>query len=127
MTASTAPGKGDAEAAVARLREMSADLRGCAILDSSGAVLAATGDAERWREAAAELLAAADAAGEEPAVQVHVGTEDGEAFALRDGDMAMVAVADRFALASLMVFDMRMVLHDLAAGNPGAAHAVGAR
>jgi hypothetical protein len=122
--ASTTPSTADAEAAVARMREMSADLRGCAILDAAGAVLAATGPAERWGEAAGGLLAAADAAGDQPAVQVHVGTEDGEAFALREGALAMVAVADRFALASLMVHDMRMVLHDLAAGEAGAAHGV---
>ena len=118
------PSKADAEAAVARMREMSADLRGCAILDPSSAALAATGDAERWGAAAAELLGAADAAGEEPAAQAHVGTEDGEAFALREGGLAMVAVADRFVLASLMFHDMRMVLRDLAEGNAGAAHAV---
>jgi hypothetical protein len=103
-----------AEAAVARLREMSADMRGCALLDDGGEVLAATGDPELWSAPAAELLAAADAAGDEPAAQVHVGTEDGEAFALRHEGLAMVVVAERFALASLMLFDMRAILRDLA-------------
>ena len=65
-------------------------------------------------EAGAALLEAADAAGGEPAAQVHVATEDGEAFAVRHGGLAMVAVADRFTLASLMIFDMRAVLRDLA-------------
>lgn len=96
---------------------MSADLRGCALLDGGGGVLAATGDPQRWAAPAAELLAAADAAGDEPATQVHVGTEDGEAFVLRHEGLAMVAVAERFALASLMVFDMRAVLRDLAKGS----------
>jgi hypothetical protein len=126
MSAKTAPSAADAEAAVARMREMSADLRGCAILDASGVALAATGDAERWGAAGADLLAAADAAGEEPAAQVHVGTEDGEAYALREGGLAIVAVAERFALSSLMLHDMRMVLRDLVVGNAGAAHGVGA-
>jgi hypothetical protein len=103
-----------AETAVARLREMSADLRGCALLDADGEVLAATGDRESWGAAGAELLAAADAAGGEPASHVHVATEDGEAFAVRRDGLAMVAVAERFALASLMIFDMRAVLRDLA-------------
>ena len=44
-----------------------------------------------------------------------MGTEDGEAFGVRHGDLAMVAVADRFTLASLMIFDMRAVLRDLTA------------
>jgi len=104
-----------AEAAVGRLAEMSTDLRGCAVLDLQGRALAAVGgDPERWAEAGAALLAAADAAGGEPITHVHVATEDGEAFAVRHEGLAMVAVAERFALASLMVFDMRAVLRDLA-------------
>ena len=94
---------------------MSADLRGCAILDGGGSVLAATDEPERWAEPAAGFLAAADAARGEPVVRSHVATEDGEAFALRESGLAMVAVADRFTLASLMLFDMRAVLRDLAA------------
>jgi hypothetical protein len=103
-----------AEAAVGRLREMSADLRGCALLGPGGEVLAATSEAERWGSPAAELLSAADSAGGEPASHVHVATEDGEAFAVRENGLAMVAVAERFTLASLMIFDMRAVLRDLA-------------
>jgi predicted regulator of Ras-like GTPase activity (Roadblock/LC7/MglB family) len=103
-----------AEAAVGRLREMSADLRGCALVGPGGEVLAATGDVDRWGTPGAELLAAADAAGDEPASQVHVTTEDGEVFAVRHDDLAMVAVTERFTLASLMLFDMRAVLRDLA-------------
>jgi hypothetical protein len=93
---------------------MSPDLRGCAVLDEGGRALAATGDRDRWGTAGAALLAAADAAGERSAVRVHVATEDGEAFALRHEGLAMVAVAERFVLASLMLFDMRAVLRDLA-------------
>jgi hypothetical protein len=103
-----------ATTAVARLQEMSPDLRGCAVLDVEGRALAASGDPERWAGAGAALLAAADAAGAETATQLHVATEDGEAFAVRHEGLAMVAVAERFVLASLMVFDMRAVLRDLA-------------
>lgn len=116
----SAPGKaGNADAAreaVERLREMSADLRGCALLGPGGEVLAATGDRERWGEAASELWEAADAAADDPAEHVHVGTEEGEAFGVRHGGRAMVAVTDRFTLASLMVFDMRAILRDLDTG-----------
>jgi hypothetical protein len=113
VNAKWAPGAASVEAAVARLREMSPDLRGCAILDSEGGALAASGDRERWGRAGAALLAAADSAGAEPVAHVHVATEDGEAFALRQGGLAIVAVAERFTLASLMIFDMRAVLRDL--------------
>jgi predicted regulator of Ras-like GTPase activity (Roadblock/LC7/MglB family) len=107
-----------AEAALAFLAEMSPDLRGGAILDAGGAVLAAAGDPDRWREDAAALFEVADRAGGEPAEQVHVATEQGEVFALRHGGLAAVAVTERFALASLMFFDMRATLRDLALADP---------
>jgi predicted regulator of Ras-like GTPase activity (Roadblock/LC7/MglB family) len=108
-----------AELALAFLAEMSPDLRGAAILDRDGAVLAAGGDGERWREDAAALFEVADRAGGEPVEQVHVGTEQGEVFALRHAGLAAVAVTERFALASLTFFDMRSLLRDLAAGGDG--------
>jgi hypothetical protein len=111
-----APTREDAEAAVARTRGMAADLRGCAVLGAGGEALAASGDLGRWQEATAVLLGAADLAGDEPFDHVHVGTEDGEVFAVRHGELAMVAVSDRFALASLMLFDMRNALRELAIG-----------
>lgn len=120
--AATEVARGDAaEAALAFLTEMSPDLRGAAILDSSGAALAATGEPQRWQEDAAALFAVADDAGGEPVEQVHVATEQGEVFALRHGSLAAVVVTERFALASLMLFDMRSTLRDLAASSAGGA------
>jgi predicted regulator of Ras-like GTPase activity (Roadblock/LC7/MglB family) len=110
-----------AEGALAYLAEMSLDLRGAAILDREGAVLAASDRPERWRDDAAALFAAADRAGGEPVEQVHVGTEQGEVFALRHAGLAAVAVTERFALASLTFFDLRAMLRDLAAGGDGRA------
>ena len=103
-----------AEGALAYLTEMSSDLRGAAILDSAGAVLAATSEPNRWREDAAALLDVSDRAGEEPVRQVHVATEQGEVFALRHAGLAALVVSERFALASLMFFDMRSILRELA-------------
>jgi predicted regulator of Ras-like GTPase activity (Roadblock/LC7/MglB family) len=105
---------GSADAALAFLTEMSPDLRGAAILDGDGGVLAASSDAEAWGEGARALLAAADAADPEPVEQVHVGNESGEVFALRHEGLVAVAVTERFALASLILFDMRQALRDLA-------------
>jgi hypothetical protein len=105
-----------ADGALAYLTEMSPDLRGAAIL-GSGEVLAATSEPARWGEDAAALLAVADRAGEEPVQQVHIATEQGEVFALRHAGLTAIAVTERFALASLMFFDMRSVLRELAAGN----------
>jgi predicted regulator of Ras-like GTPase activity (Roadblock/LC7/MglB family) len=113
-------GVGDAAAAaLAYLTEMSPDLRGGAILDGNGAVLAASDHPDRWGEDAAALLEVADRAGAETAEQVHIATEQGEVFALRHAGLAAVAVTERFALASLMFFDMRSILRDLAAAGDG--------
>jgi len=118
--AATEVAPGDAAgAALAFLTEMSPDLRGAAILDARGTVLAAAGgDRERWREDVAVLLEVADRAGGEPAEQIHVATEQGEVFALRHAGLLAVAVTERFALASLMFFDMRSALRDLARADP---------
>jgi hypothetical protein len=80
---------------------------------------AASGDVEGWGEAGRELIAAADAAGGEPVAHAHVATGDGEAFCVRESGLVAVAVTERFALASLMLFDMRITLRELAAARPG--------
>jgi hypothetical protein len=98
---------------------MSADIRGCVILDGAGQGLAASGDPEgleRWAEAARGMLASADAAAGEPVTHAHVGTEDGEAFAVRHEGLALIAAAERFTLAGLFLYDVRTVLRDLARG-----------
>jgi predicted regulator of Ras-like GTPase activity (Roadblock/LC7/MglB family) len=115
--ATTTPNSESAEAALAFLAEMSPDLRGAAVLGPDGAALAATdGEPERWAEDAATLLAAADAAEGTPVEQVHIATEQGEVFAIRAEGLAAVAVTERFALASLLLFDLRSILRELARG-----------
>jgi hypothetical protein len=119
VAAATAPSEESAAAALAFLTEMSPDLRGAAILGSGGEVLAATGEeAERWGEDAAALFAAADAAEGVAVEQVHIATEQGEVFAVRNQGLAAVSVTDRFTLASLMLFDMRSLLRELASATP---------
>src|SRR6187399_3012106 len=108
-----------AASALAYLTEMSPDLRGGAILETGGAVLAASSRPERWGEDVAGLLDVADGAGDEPIEQVHIATEQGEVFAVRHAGLTAIAVTDRFALASLLFFDMRSVLRDLAAEGEG--------
>jgi len=108
----------EAGRAIAFLEQMSPDLRGAAILAADGAALAATDLADRWAEDTAELLAVADRAGDRPVEQVHIATEQGEVFALRHSGLTAVAVTDRFALASVLFFDMRSILRDLVAGRP---------
>lgn len=117
-SAAAAPSEESAEAALEFLTEMSPDLRGATILGPEGEVLAATGaERERWGEDVAVLFAAADAAEGVPVEQVHIATEQGEVFAVRNEGLAAVAVTDRFPLASLMLFDMRSTLRQLARGE----------
>jgi hypothetical protein len=112
-----APTLSDAGRAVAYLEEISPEMRGCAILSEGGEVLAASGDSDAWGGAGQELIAAADAAGGDPVTHAHIATGDGEAFCVREGGMVAVAVAERFTLASLMLFDMRIALRQLATGG----------
>lgn len=117
--AAAAPGPTttDAQLAAVRFQELSAEIRGCAVLDGSGAVIASTGDAAGWAEPADDLFAAADAAVGKPVSHAHVATEEGEVFAVRHGASAMVAVTARFTLASLILSDMRATLRELARGG----------
>jgi hypothetical protein len=117
MTADGATAFEDPSVAVSYLEEISPEMRGCAILDSEGAVLAASGDPAAWVSTSGELIEAIDAAGDEPAAHAHIATGDGEVFFVRHGELSAVAVAERFVLSSLMVFDLRAVLRDLEQGG----------
>jgi hypothetical protein len=112
-----APTLTDADETVGYLLEISPEMRGCTILSAGGDVLAASGNPESWGEAARDLIAAADAARSEPVAHAHIATGDGEAFCVREGGLAAVAVAERFTLSSLMIFDMRNALRQLAAAG----------
>ena len=116
-------GEIDAQLAAARFRRLSSEVRGCAILGHDGELLAATGERTEWDEPARALLTAADGAAQAPAAHAHVATEEGEVYAARWGNLAMVAVTDRFTLASLVLSDMRATLRELALDEPCVAEA----
>jgi len=111
--------------AVSRFTTLSPEVRGCAIIGPGALTGSSCGEDEGWIEAGRSLLEAADGAAGEPATHAHVATEEGEAYAIRQGDFAMVAVTDRFTLASLVFADMRAALREAArAAEPAAAQAV---
>ena len=116
-----APTAADAQVAVARLLEVSADARGCVISTRAASRSPPAARSSTGARPAARLLAAADAAAGEPVSHAHVGTEDGEAFAVRLDDLALVAATERFTLAGLLLFDIRAVLRELARGPAAAA------
>ena len=105
------------------LDELSTDIRGAVLLDQKEAIVAAwrgdTERAERLREPLAELLRRADAAAGAggPATQVEVTTGHGAVFCVRDERWTLAAVTGRFALPSLVFYDLRHVLDDLGRGD----------
>lgn len=115
------PGAANAERASAildRLAALSPDLIDAAIFDADGVQIASS-DGSDWSGGAEQLWAAADGGGHGAGVQVHVGTEDGEVFAVRNGAGSIVSTSRRFALASLMLTDLRTALRDFELGAAG--------
>jgi hypothetical protein len=87
------------------LRELSADIRGGVVLAPDGALLAGP---EALADPARDLLAGAGDARE-----VQVAVADGTVFAARSDEHAVVVVCGRFALPSLIRYDLKLVLADL--------------
>jgi hypothetical protein len=101
------------------LDELSTDIRGALLLDARGRVAASwrhdADRAERLREPVLELLRRADAAAGDtvPVGQVEVTTPRGAVFCVRGGEFTLAVVTGRFALPSLVFYDLRHVLDDL--------------
>ena len=88
------------------LRELSADIRAGVVLDPKGGLLAGP---ESLAEPARDLFKAAG-----DATELHVTTADGGVYAARSDGHAIAVVCGRFALPSLIRYDLRLVLADLA-------------
>ena len=81
------------------------------LLGAGGRVAAVDGAHEPEKAALGELARELlDRAG---APQVEVSTGAGIVYALRRGDWTLAVVAGRFALSSLVFFDMRRVLEEI--------------
>jgi predicted regulator of Ras-like GTPase activity (Roadblock/LC7/MglB family) len=112
------------ELALRYLDELSTDIRAAVLIGGDGRVAAAhaaDGDppADKLGDLAARLLARADEAAGDlhsfqgPVTQVEATTATGAVFAVRAEDWTIAVVAGRFALPSLMFYDLRAVLSDL--------------
>jgi hypothetical protein len=92
---------------------LSSDIVACVLIGADGRLAAVdeghTDHGEELAELAREILARAAA----PQVEVSTGT--GIVYGLRHGEWTLVAVTGRFALSSLVLFDMRNALERLAA------------
>jgi predicted regulator of Ras-like GTPase activity (Roadblock/LC7/MglB family) len=109
------------ELALQYLDQLSTDIRASVVLAADGTRAAASlqgTDGERLGALAAELLSRAADADGEVVTQIEVATSDGAVYAARDEQHAIAVVAGRFALASLMFYDLREVLADMAEARP---------
>jgi hypothetical protein len=111
------------ELALAYLGELSTDIHAAALLDGDGRLAAHSGvdaeDSEKLRELVKDLFdQAAQAAPGDPPDQFEVALPEGSVFAIREHGYTAAVVAGRYALSSLMFYDLRMVLADLAGETP---------
>jgi hypothetical protein len=112
------------ERAAERLRGLSTDVRAAILLDAAGSLAGASDDdhdnAPALGELARRLFEEVDRATRdwdaEPAEQVEVQVAGGAVFGSRTPRWTLVAVAKRGALSSLVLYDLRAVLHELEGG-----------
>lgn len=88
------------------LRELSADIRTGVVLGADGELL---GGPEALAGPARDLFAHAG----ERAAELHIVTREGDVFAARSDRHAIAVVCGRFALPSLIRYDLKLVLADL--------------
>jgi hypothetical protein len=112
------------ELALRYLDELSTDIRAAVLLDDTGQVAAASAPSDdrpaaKLGELAGRLFEHADKASESahafqgPVTQLEVTVADGAVFAVRAEGWTIAVVAGRFALPSLMFYDLNAVLSDL--------------
>lgn len=106
------------ELAIAYLEELSTDIRAATVIDESGATVAQSGfdeGAGDVGDVVRDLFDRADDASDgAPPAQVEVSLPEGIVYAVRERGWTLAVVAGRFALSSLMFYDLRMVICDLA-------------
>lgn len=100
------------------LLELEPDIRAAAVVDGDGVVIECTDPGPSvFGVAAAGLVEVVDGSGGKPFDSCHIASAEAEVFMVREGDLSLIAVTERFVLASLMAFDMRMTLRDLSGGR----------
>jgi hypothetical protein len=86
-------------------------VKACVLLDADGRIRAVNeahaDDGEELAELTRELLDRADTA------QVEVSTGSGIVYGLRSGEWTLAVVTGRYALSSLVFFDMRRVVEEI--------------
>jgi len=115
----------DAAQALRELTEVSSQIEAACIVDSSGAEIGSTlqdrAAAERFFDAARELIGEALGVPHEPAgtalAQMEAATLEGSVFVVIDGDLAVAAVTRPEPTIGLVFYDLKSCLR--AAATPG--------
>ncbi len=105
---------GRARVVLDMLSGLEPELRAAAVLAGDREVLASTLDDDAWRQSVVDLAESLEGIGDGDLDSSHIATEEAEVFTVRESGFSLVAVTERFVLASLTSFDIRMSLRDLA-------------
>lgn len=109
------------ELALRHLGELSGDVRAAVLLDAHGELAAGEPEdqelADDLRKLLLDLLETADAADEGAVAEIEVTASSGAVFVVRARNFTLAVVTNRFALSSLVRYDLRRVLADLDRGG----------
>lgn len=103
--------------ALGYLAQLQPGLKGAAVFTADGALEACEGPEQSWLDYGTGLLRMIESTVEQPPTEAHIATAAGEVFMVSLNGRRLVAVAERFVLASLLTFDMRTVLREIEAGS----------
>jgi predicted regulator of Ras-like GTPase activity (Roadblock/LC7/MglB family) len=98
------------------LGELSTDIKASVVVSADGRSAATSRPGEpgdELRRLTQQLFEHADQADAQPVSQIEVSTGNGAVYAVRDERWIVSVVTGRFALPSLMFYDLRSVLGDL--------------
>jgi len=108
----------EAQAAVARLKEVSRHVESAVIFDADGEPLGATSGADRAARIAARasrILGFVDEVeGDTLVTQVEAATAGGSLFVVREGNTAIAATTAPTPVIGLVMYDLRTCLRSLA-------------
>ena len=105
----------DAQQALADLTEISSQIEAAVVFDDKGKVIGSTlTDGNRFAEATADLLAAAEELkGSSPLTQLEIATGDGSVFVVREGKTTIAATTAPAPTVGLVFYDLKSALRSV--------------
>jgi predicted regulator of Ras-like GTPase activity (Roadblock/LC7/MglB family) len=105
----------DAQQALADLTEISSQIEAAVVFDDKGKVVGSTvADGDRFAQATADLLAAAEELkGSSPLTQLEIATGDGSVFVVREGKTTIAATTAPAPTVGLVFYDLKSALRSV--------------